>query len=396
MNPSAFAVLSLAAPLMIGPGGSQTGPPATLRPPSVSAPTPAALDDALRRGIAFLVKDQNADGSWGTPNRTKDLNIITPVPDGHRAYRSAVTALCVSALIETGSDAPKARAAQERGEAWLLRNLPELRRSSASVLYNVWGHIYGIQALVRMYRQTADPARKRQIADVIRGQIDLLARFESVDGGWGYYDFSIGAQRPASMTASFVSAAGLVALHEAKQVGIPPSDRLVRSTLASIRRQRKPDFSYLYGEYLRWDPILGVNQPGGSLGRSQACNLALRLWGDPAVTDAVVKLCLDRLFARHLWLDIGRKRPVPHESYFQVAGYFFYFGHYYASLCVEQLPAADRPFYQDQLGRVLIDRQEKDGSWWDFPLYNYHQQYGTAFALMALTRCRHTEARARH
>jgi hypothetical protein len=35
--------------------------------------------------------------------------------------------------------------------------------------------------------------------------------------------------------------------------------------------------------------------------------------------------------------------------------------------------------------------QEKDGSWWDFPLYNYHQQYGTAFALMALKRCRQSE-----
>jgi len=33
--------------------------------------------------------------------------------------------------------------------------------------------------------------------------------------------------------------------------------------------------------------------------------------------------------------------------------------------------------------------QEKDGSWWDFPLYNYHQQYGTAFALMSLGKCRH-------
>ncbi len=29
-----------------------------------------------------------------------------------------------------------------------------------------------------------------------------------------------------------------------------------------------------------------------------------------------------------------------------------------------------------------------DGSWWDFPLYDYHQQYGTAFALMTLARCR--------
>jgi hypothetical protein len=40
------------------------------------------------------------------------------------------------------------------------------------------------------------------------------------------------------------------------------------------------------------------------------------------------------------------------------------------------------------LAHVLLRLQEKDGSWWDFPLYDYHQQYGTAFALMSLARCR--------
>ena len=134
--------------------------------------------------------------------------------------------------------------------------------------------------------------------------------------------------------------------------------------------------------------MMPVNRPGGSLGRSQACNLAMRLWGDKEVTDDVLRTWLDRLFARNCWLDMGRKRPIPHESWFQVAGYFFYYGHYYAALCIEQLPAADRRPYQDQLAHVLLPLQEKDGSWWDFPLYDYHQQYGTAFALMALG---HTE-----
>jgi hypothetical protein len=39
--------------------------------------------------------------------------------------------------------------------------------------------------------------------------------------------------------------------------------------MASIRRQRKPDFSYDYGEYLKFRPMLPVNRPGGGLGRSQ-------------------------------------------------------------------------------------------------------------------------------
>ncbi|NQT52944.1 hypothetical protein HQ576_12875, partial [bacterium] len=35
---------------------------------------------------------------------------------------------------------------------------------------------------------------------------------------------------------------------------------------------------------------------------------------------------------------------------------------------------------------TLLRLQEKDGSWWDYPFYDYHQPYGTAFALMSLVR----------
>src|SRR5262249_47983333 len=58
-----------------------------------------------------------------------------------------------------------------------------------------------------------------------------------------------------------------------------------------------------------------------------------------------------------------------------------------------QLPAAERPFYQDHLGHILLERQEADGSWWDYPLYNYHQQWGTAMALMSLKHCRKSGGR---
>jgi hypothetical protein len=180
----------------------------------------------------------------------------------------------------------------------------------------------------------------------------------------------------------------LLALDDAKRIaGVAPPQKLVDRALASINRQQKPDLSYLYGEYLRNMPVSPINQTGSSLGRTQACNAALRVWGDKRITDDVLTICLDRLFARNIWLDIGRKRPIPHESYFAVAGYFYYFGHYYAARCIEMLPVGQRPPQQQQLAYRLIQLQEKDGTWWDYPLYNYHQQYGTAFALMSLARC---------
>jgi hypothetical protein len=257
------------------------------------------------------------------------------------------------------------------------------------LIYNVWAHAYSIQALVRMHgRLPADKPRRARIEELIRGQYDRLTRYESAAGGWGYYDFGAGTQRPDSHSDSFVSATVLVGFHEAKQIGVPPPEKLVKRGLENIIAQRKPDFSYLYGLSLRYVPTMGINRPGGSLGRSQACNVATRLWGDRKVTDEVITEWLDRLITRNGWLDMGRKRPIPHESHFQVAAYFYYYGHYYATLCVAQLPPDRQPFYKDHLARILIGHQEPDGSWFDFPFYNYHQQYGTAFALMSLQHSR--------
>lgn len=364
---------------------SEEGP----RLKAVPTPDPASIDAAIKKGVDFLVRNQNKNGSWGTAALKGGVEIYTPNPGGHEAYQSAVTALCISALIETAGDRPDAKKAIERGEVWLMDNLPKVRRSSPDVLYNIWSHIYGIQAFVRMHQRLPDPERRKKLETLIREQIDFLVRFESVDKGWGYYDFRIGSQRPATDSTSFMTAAALVAFREASDIGIKLPDKLVEGAVDSIQRQRKPDCSYLYGEYLKYVPHHEINQPGGSLGRSQACNLALRLWKDETITDKVISTWLDRLFARNGWLDMGRKKPIPHESHFAVAGYFFYFGHYYAGLAIMQLPAAERPFYQDHMAALLIRLQAEDGTWWDYPLYNYHQQYGTAFALMTLKCCRH-------
>jgi hypothetical protein len=361
----------------------------------------AEIVAAIQRGVDFLLADQRDDGSWGSPEKTKQLNIFAGI-GSHHAFRVAVTSMCVSALIEVSgpdskrSDPDAVRRAIERGEDFLFRELSLVRRDDPMLIYNVWAHAYGIQALVRMHgRLPGDKARQSRVEELIRGQYERLARYESAEGGWGYYDFGAGTQRPNSDSGSFVTAAVLVAFHDAKQIGVAPPEKLVKRGVENIVAQRKPDFSYLYGIYLRYMPMMGINRPGGSLGRSQACNVATRLWGDRKVTDEVLTEWLDRLITRNGWLDMGRKRPVPHESHMQVAGYFYYFGHYYATLCVAQLPPARRPFYQDHLARILLGHQERDGSWFDFPFYNYHKQYGTAFALMSLQRSRKAAVPAR-
>ncbi len=357
----------------------------------VSAPPrdPAAVEAAIQRGIQFLLSTQNKDGSWGSSVEATGMDVYAPVPGAHQAFRAAVTSLCISALIEVGGNSDDVQKSLDRAEAWLFENLPRVRRADAQALYNVWTHSYGISALAHMAKRHAgDAAQLEKIKELIVDQIGMLQRYQCVDGGWNYYDFRAGTQLPAGEGTSFCAATGVIALHEAKEVGVDPPQRLVDRALASIRRQQNPDFTYLYGEQFRFAPAFLINRAGGSLGRSQVCNLALRLWGDQKITDDVLNTWLDKLFDRNLWLDLGRKRPIPHESYFYVAGYFYYFGHYYASRCVELLPEAQRSKHYDQLAQLMIPRQEKDGSWWDFPMFGYHKPYGTAFALMTLGRCR--------
>jgi hypothetical protein len=366
------------------PKAATTGP----KPKPAAPRDKQAVDAAMQRGIAFLTRTQNKDGSWGSARRTKGSDIFAPVPGAHHAFRAATTALCISALIETRGDQSEVQGAIDRGEQWMLHNLPALRRADADAIYNVWGHAYAIQALVRLERRQQDTGVKQKLRELIGLQIERLVRYEFVTGGWGYYDFHHRLQKPATMSTSFTTATCLVALHEARSIGIEVPQKQVDRAIESIERQRKPDFSYAYAHDLRETPMRDINRPGGSLGRSQACNYALRLWGDKDVTDAVLATWLHRLFARGLWLDIGRKRPIPHESWFAVAAYFYYYGYYYASLCIDELPADQREPHLNQLAATLLPKQEKDGSWWDFPLYDYHQPYGTAFALMTLNRCR--------
>jgi hypothetical protein len=367
-------------------------PPFDQAPGKQAAVEPAKIAEAIERGVKFLLADQRPDGGWGSPEKTKGLNIYAPPPGAHDAFKSAVTSLAVMALIEAEPRLPEAQRADvakaiERGAKWLDKHLPEVRRATPDALYNVWGHAYSIQALVKLYERAAGDAElQAKWKRHAQAQADMLARYSFVGGGWSYYDFEAGTQIPGDAAFSFTTATGLIALKQAEAIGVEFPERLTKKAITSILRQQRPDFSYNYGEYTRLDPRYR-ERAGGSLGRSQACNLALRMYGDKRITDKVLQDWLTRLFNRNGWLDMGRKRPIPHESYFAVAGYFYYYGHWHAALCIDELPEAERAANQQRLAQMIVPKQERDGSWWDYPFYNYHQQYGTAMAVMTLVRC---------
>ncbi|HXE55368.1 MAG TPA: hypothetical protein VN541_20255 [Tepidisphaeraceae bacterium] len=335
------------------------------------------IDQAIARGVEFLIKDQQPNGSWGTGLPTHGTEIYSMLPGSLNSFRIGTTALCVMALRETGS-----KAAHDRGLKYLL-SVPDARRDSGDLLYNTWAHIYLLQALVEELPANHD----RRVKAVAEREVRDLVRYSTYLGGWNYYDFDAQTQHSSLGPTSFGTAAGLVALYEAKQAGLKVPDDLIQKSLHQLQKMRLPNGVYLYGEDYKYIPRLPANLPKGAVGRTQTANYALMRWGERKVTRQDALAGLDLFVKDHAFLDMGRKRPIPHESWYQTAGYYYYFDHYYASRLFELLEPADKARFAPFILAGILPHQESDGSWWDFPMWDFHKPYGTAFAIMTLRRC---------
>jgi hypothetical protein len=212
-----------------------------------------------------------------------------------------------------------------------------------------------------------------------------LVRYQSPNGGWGYYAMGPSAWRP-SWGTSFTTAAAVHAMLDAKEAGLPVDEKVLRAAVRAVRRCRLPSGSYTYSVMAvpRWNGAEDINAIQGSLSRMQCCNLALRRAGEP-MADAELERGIALFFEHHKFLDAGLRKPIPHEAYYFVAAYFYLFGHYYAAEVIERFPRADRAALWPKLQREVLKTQESDGGFWDFWIASFTKPYGTAFGVMALS-----------
>jgi hypothetical protein len=194
--------------------------------------------------------------------------------------------------------------------------------------------------------------------------------------------------QPSETSMSFTTATILVGVQRARLAGVEVPERLVERAVGEIERSRLPDGAFLYGDYLQYVPRMGINERSGSACRAPACLYALEQCGrEIAVADYETALA-DLLVRFPDYQKAGVRRPIPHESWFSISGYFYLYGHAYAAYALEKLPAPQR----ERLARLLVEAvlycRDPDGSFWDYPLYSFHKPYGTAFALIALARAR--------
>ena len=341
---------------------------------------------AKKKARTFLINSQLPNGAWGDATKTKGLNIYAPGPKAHLAFQTACTSLCVMSLAAE-HEQKGVKTALRRGTSYLLKNSPFVVRASGQWVGNIWSHAYMIQAFLKMRK--VFPARQEEIDQAIKLQIKRLDSYAYLNGGWGYYNFrninglQIITKTPTGESASFITGTCLLALYKAQQAGFDVSKPLVSKAITNLSKQLNPDTTFLYSEDYKLYPKARISKEGGSAARTPNGLLALYRWKNQKVKKGTLDKGMNLFVRFERWLDLGRKKPVPHESYFGVAGYFYYFGHYYASECL-----LESDFKQKErakiLANIIVSKQETNGSWFDYPLYNYGHFYGTGYALLCL------------
>ncbi|MBK7876489.1 MAG: hypothetical protein IPJ77_12190 [Planctomycetes bacterium] len=365
---------------------------ATPEAPEATAAERAARspDDArtvMTKAARYLVKEQRKDGSWCSDA----IETLSEAQFGFAketwyCFKLGANGLAIQALLAL-EDTPEHRTALEKALQYFCTTRIPKRGNEWDVDY-AWAAVEGFAALVAAAQ---DPRfqSKEWMEPIQRRGMEYFAVLESIQepmGGWGYYEGPVVSRRPTWST-SFTTASVVPALVDAEtKLRWPVDPKVKERAVRYIQRCALPNGAYEYD--LNAIPrIKGgehINNVKGSLGRIQVCNWARRRAGDASVTDDKLRQGLEAFFDHHKFLDEARLRPIPHEGYYAVAAYFYFFGHAYAGEVINLLPAAEREAWHQKLRAEIAKCQWKDGSFMDFLGSDHMGIAATSFSILAL------------
>lgn len=383
----AMGVFSFFAQAQEVAGDKRDTIPIAKTPDVTPAPAETILQ-ALKKGAKYLLDTQRPDGSWGDHRVIGNENLYCPYPNGPKSFRAASTALCVIGLASLPYPRDEATSqALAKAEEFLLNEVPNVKRADRLCNYNIWVNIYAIDAYCLLAKECEpNSSRYNRLKQATAEQVKILEGLCDSRGGWGYIT-NIGlTQRPIGSTTSFTTASVLISLKQAKDLfGLTISQKYFNRSIQTLKEQRTPAGTYVYSSDHVKCPTRYINRHTGSLARSPVCDYALMIWDPKSISTTQLDDALDRIWSREGWLTMSLKKPIPHESFASNSGYFYYFGYYYAVMSLELLPQPRVKRHAAYIANNMLRQQETDGSWWDYPVYNYHKFYGTGYTLYILS-----------
>lgn len=308
----------------------------TILTPSVSAQSEqnAAVDDSIERGLSFLKRMQEPDGSWGDATRSSP----------------AVSGLVIMAFLSAGhvpGEGPYAETL-DKGIRWILRQ-QDAEGMIGADMYHLGICTLALSEVAGM----TDAQLGKEVRAKLEKSVALILRAQNMQnpihkGGWRYSVSSVDADM--SITGWQV-----LALRAAKNLGCDVPAERITLAVEFIRRCRDPrSGGYCY------QPNANVTVPctGTSV-------LALALCGNELQSP-----------------DVLRAGSYVLQNSPQWRSQYFFYEIYYASQAMFQLGNNYWGVYRPKMHRVLFDNQQRSGAWLDQD--GFGSNYATSMAVLAL------------
>lgn len=344
-------------------------PPRTMSTAPAEVAQPAAL---VREAVPRLIAMQEDAGQWPYEGVYR---VRGELPIGYRVGGTAIVGGTL--LFAAPADDAAAGAAIDRATEFVVTGLDHpLMRPSIENVYDVrvWGHAYALEyfCLLRAAQRTGK--HQEAIDKWIPRLVDTLIEEEVPGGGWNYANHRA--------TASFVTAPVVQALLLARSQKEKVPDEVLERAKNALLKCRTEEGAFRYsgvgGEGARAN--VRAKLPG-SIARSAVCETTLSLLG--AGSTEAIRGSINAFHTHWDELEKRRQRRGTHEGPYQIAPYYFYYGHRYLAQAIEMLPAAERPAERARLLGVILKTRDEDGTWND-RVFPRSKNYGTAMIVLAL------------
>lgn len=300
----------------------------------------AEIDAAIQRGLAFLARTQNRDGSWRSEG-------------GRGEYPCAMSGLAGMAMLGSGSTPTRGkywRAVRRCCEYLMSQQQPNgLIAAMSEEAQSMYGHGFGTMFLGEVYGMEEDERRQLDLHRTLSQAVKLISRAQSTAGGWIYTPTSGGDEGSVTVTQ-------MQALRACRNAGIVVPVETVRKATSYIAKSANADGSIRY------------SLAGSSGGRPPITAAAVAvLYSAGRYEDPMAIKALD--YAKRT-ISIGGHGH----------GHYFY-SHLYLAQALYFQGGREWTEYYAAMAKHLLSLQQRDGSWTGDGVGT---TYGTAIALTIL------------
>ena len=336
-----------------------------------------AREKQIVASVQRLLEMQEEDGAWPYEGvyRVRDVNGRRAIPVGYRIGGTAI--VCTSLLYALEKPdrklAKQMDAAITKATNLILSDLqhPRMKASTANRYdVRVWGHIFALDYFCRLKSQKRYSELTKKTNPWIEKLVKILVTEEIEGGGWNYANHR--------RHASFVTAPAVQALLLAKSTGAKVPEKIFERSAEILSKSRTDDGAFQYSGTA--SSRRAAKLPG-SIARSAGCETTLMLLGKG--NQKHLQSSIDAFHEHWNELEKRRQKSGTHLPPYNVAPYYFYYGHRYLAQAITQLPKEKQAKELEKFNKVLMKTRDKDNTWND-RVFARSKSFGTAMAILSL------------